>query len=213
MQSGIFRNMKLNIDPDNWTRIIPAVTLVILFALFSVIVPAQETSPVYVDASQCRNITVDLVRVACYDSLADQALGQPPPATEPAGPVQTEASINRQLQEQNWQMRAELARIPQGDSPTNQTNGTQEQFGKPEQRIFESDDGDQELFDRIMGLQKAPDGWIVTLASGQVWRQMHTKRYDLHEGQEVKISPTRWGSSYRLSVKELGSFIQVERIR
>ena len=159
---------------------------------------------------------MDLVRVACYDTLADQALmrGAMPAVTESAIPqIQVQNNLNRQVLEENWRMREELARIRKGEIQTNQTDGIREKSGRQEQGIVKSNNGDQEFFDRIAGLQKTPDGWIVTLANGQVWRQMYTRKYALLEGQEVKMSPTIWGSSYRLSVSTLGGFIQVERIR
>lgn len=202
--------MQLNIDLDNWIKITRAATFVIVFALFTLNVTAQEGSPAYIDASQCRNITIDLVRVACYDALADHAPGQPPPTTEPAGPVQTEAAINRQLQEQNWRMREELARLRQGGSGSREEDRIGS-YGKPGPRIEEEDD-EEILYDRIAGLKKIPEGWVVTLESGQVWRQKENKRYQLSVGQEVKIAPSMWGA-YHLSVSELGSFIYVERVK
>ncbi|HEU4619493.1 MAG TPA: hypothetical protein VFV10_15760 [Gammaproteobacteria bacterium] len=54
---------------------------------------------------------------------------------------------------------------------------------------------------------------MITLENGQIWRQMTPEIYPLQEGFEVKIYPTRWGNAYRLSVEELGGFIQVERVQ
>lgn len=61
--------------------------------------------------------------------------------------------------------------------------------------------------------EKLRDRYTITLDNGQVWRQMLAKRYALRVGQEVRIYPTRWGDSYRLSSKELRGFIQVERVK
>lgn len=53
----------------------------------------------------------------------------------------------------------------------------------------------------------------ITLANGQVWRQVNSDRYALAVGHEVRIYPTRFGSYFRLTAKALRSFIQVERVR
>ena len=53
----------------------------------------------------------------------------------------------------------------------------------------------------------------VTLTNGQVWRQTNSDRYNLLVGHEVRIYPTGFGQYFRLSSKELRSFIQVERVK
>jgi len=196
------------------SRLMPGekfVVTVTLLLAFAAAVRAQ--TPVLVDVSQCRKISVDLVRVACYDALADRALpgGQTQSNQTPLPAQNTPDNTDKQqVLEQNRQMRAELARLRKANQ-TGQNNDNQSQYGKSVQRVVTNAAGNTELNDRITGLQKTPSGWIVTLANGQVWRQMNTQNYGLRIGQEVKIYPS-WGTSYRLAVKELGSFIQVERV-
>ena len=182
-------------------------------------------TPVYVDVSQCRNITVDMARVACYDALADQAMNQngvssinrnpPPQSVQPVQPIRQgqPGSLNDQMQEKNRKMREELARLRQEETSGSGGAYNPDSFGRSEQNIVTNKDGDRIMYDRIKALQTAQDGWVITLTSGQVWRQMYNKRYNLKEGQEVKIAPTIWGNAYRLSVKKLGGFIQVERVK
>lgn len=146
------------------------------------------------------------------------------------------------LQEENRHIREELARIRQQTGSTSasgqtaksdhivplpETNevatfgsrepyparGNIEEFGKKESYVVKNEDGEEILYDRIAALQKIPDGWIITLESGQIWRQTVSRRYALRKGLEVKITPSTWGSSYRLAVSKLGSFIRVERIK
>ena len=175
--------------------------------------------------SRCRNIRDINARVSCYDDLYDRALRAAAPRNDPST-----------LMEENRRMREELARIrgqagsataasPGGDSgirnpyPATGRNepypatGAVEEFGKKEPRVVKNEDGEEILYDRIAALRKIPDGWVITLESGQVWRQTVSRRYALREGQEVKISPSQWGSSYRLVVSQLGGFIRVERIQ
>jgi hypothetical protein len=81
-------------------------------------------------------------------------------------------------------------------------------------RVVDGEEGREELHDRIEQLKSTPTGrWIVTLASGQVWQQTVTSSYSLRKGMEVRIYPTRWGNSYRLSAQGLKGFIQVERVK
>ena len=61
-------------------------------------------------------------------------------------------------------------------------------YGNNKPRIVKGDNGKEELIGRIESLQKGPNGWIITLEHGQVWRQMISKHYDLREGQKVRIA-------------------------
>ena len=61
--------------------------------------------------------------------------------------------------------------------------------------------------------ETVPNTWLITLDNGQVWRQSPPKFYPLRAGHQVRLYPTTWGTSYRLTVAELRGFIQVERVR
>ena len=194
-------------------------TLPILKILLLLVVPiaALAQSPLYVDVSQCRNITVDLVRVACYDRLADMALkqtGRAPAINRNATPQEAPlGNINDKLREKNRKMREELARLRKSESGGAGDAERVEQFGKQKQIIATDKNGRDILFDRIQSLQRGQDGWIIVLASGQVWKQKYNRRYSLKEGQDVKIEPGIFGGGYHLTVSHLKSFIYVERIR
>ena len=72
----------------------------------------------------------------------------------------------------------------------------------------------QELVAVVTDLRETvPNTWLITLDNGQVWRQSPPKFYPLRQGHEVRLYPTGWGPSYRLTVAELRGFIQVERVR
>ena len=168
--------------------------------------------------SRCRAISDNQARLSCYDRLYDQAVRAVTPGSEA-----------ERLEAENRRMREELARIRGQAAPAPvvssapprqyqrreppQARARVGDFGKKQSRVEQDDNGKDVLFDRISELQKIANGWAITLASGQVWYQMYNKRYNLRVGQEVKISPTIWGDNYHLSVKELGSFIQVKRVK
>ncbi|MDT8405527.1 hypothetical protein [Sulfuriflexus sp.] len=198
-----------------------AILNIVLLLLVPMLAAAQ--TPVYVDVSQCRAITVDVARVACYDALADRAMTQ-----SGAEPVIKQDAISRQnaapqgsdgvqlqgarLQEENKRMREELARLRKEEEAANDADRL-EQFGKSDQAVVTTEDDEEILHDRIKSLKRAPDGWIITLASGQVWQQKYNRAYNLKEGQEVKIYTATWGNSYRLAASELKGFIDVRRLR
>jgi hypothetical protein len=80
-------------------------------------------------------------------------------------------------------------------------------------RVETNEEGMQELVDTIASLRTINQSLVeVTLESGQVWRQMLSKRYPIVVGDTITIRPTRWGSSYRLTSERISGYIQVERV-
>lgn len=75
------------------------------------------------------------------------------------------------------------------------------------------DSGSERLHDSITSLEKRNDLWIVTLSSGQVWRQEVPRNLALRVGDAVEIYQEGFGNGYRLANPRLSGFIRVERIR
>lgn len=94
-------------------------------------------------------------------------------------------------------------------------SGQEEQladFGR-QTRIVVNENGEDELNDVVVDLDMVrPDQWLVTLASGQVWRQTHPRRLNLRKGDAVKIYPSGWGENFRLEAERLSGFIQILRV-
>lgn len=87
-----------------------------------------------------------------------------------------------------------------------------EDFGR-ETRVVVNENGEDELYDTVTELdQSRPNLWRIRLASGQLWRQVHPKRYNLKVGDNVRIYPSRWGDDYRLQIDRLSGFIQISRV-
>jgi hypothetical protein len=81
-------------------------------------------------------------------------------------------------------------------------------------KVESNDEGTLELTDTISSLKTSDQLlWEVTLASGQVWRQMYTQRYAMSVGDKVRITSTRWGKAYRLYDENSGGFMQVARVK
>ena len=71
-----------------------------------------------------------------------------------------------------------------------------------------------EIFATVAQLRETvPNSFLITLDNGQVWRQTVPLAYGLREGAEVRLYPSRWGDSYRLTDDDLRGYIQVERVR
>ena len=150
--------------------------------------------------SECQTIQDRLERYACYDrwDSASGAVRQatPPARAQPAAPSAEQA-----------------ASAPA--APASPAAPSAADFGRPASsaRVVENPDGDVELIDRVAALEeRGPNLWAITLEGGQRWQQMLSKRYALEVGDEVRIYPTRWGNSYRLTSERLGGYVQVERI-
>ena len=151
------------------------------------------------------------------EELARIRGGSVTPADEPSGnyrrresyPAAASTGTYRSRTPVQTDSRADNFGIRDSSASSGRTGGSSREDAP---RLVTGDDGEEELIGRIAELQRGQNGWIVTLEHGQVWRQMNTKRYALREGQEVRIYPTRWGDSYRLSVVDGAGFIQVERI-
>jgi hypothetical protein len=102
-----------------------------------------------------------------------------------------------------------LAARPSGDGdPAERAGRTSRQ-----QEAVE-DDASGEYVGTIASLrERLPNQYLITLDNGQIWRQVYPEHYRLQLGHQVRIYPTKWGTSYRLTVEELHGFIQVERVR
>ncbi len=61
--------------------------------------------------------------------------------------------------------------------------------------------------------ERQPNAWLITLDNGQMWDQVRPQWYPLRPGQQVRLYPTNWGSSYRLTEMGRGGYIQVQRVR
>lgn len=72
----------------------------------------------------------------------------------------------------------------------------------------------EEITSSIVALdERSPNRHVITLENGQVWHQTITERFPLRVGEKVRIYPTHWGTSYRLTALDRNGFIQVKRIR
>lgn len=164
--------------------------------------------------SDCQGIQDRLARYACYDKW-DSASGvvrQSVPAARTSSNSEAEddeASLFGRIFDRDDADEEQAAEVATQQS----VPATTDTFGRQSNaRVIEGDRG-TELVDTIAAIEpRGPSLVLVTLTSGQQWQQMISKRYPLAVGDEVRIYPTRWGDSYRLSSERTGGFIQVERV-
>ena len=153
---------------------------------------------------------VDAGRAALSTNTPAPRQTPPPNSAQRAEPEEERSLLGRLFDRDDGEEQPEEARVaPAGNS------NTVEGFGRiePDARILEGSGGKTELVDTVAELEQlGPSMLMITLSSGQKWKQMISKRYNLNVGDEIRIYPTRWGSSYRLTSERAGSYIQVERV-
>jgi hypothetical protein len=125
-------------------------------------------------------------------------------------PAQSTQQATQQVQPQP----ATEAPQPAESASVNTTDNFEDNFGLPEEKINDRNEKANELIATVAELKELNrNRFIITLENGQAWEQMETKRFVLAEGDEVRIYPTRWGGSYRLSSQSHRGYIQVQRLR
>lgn len=149
----------------------------------------------------CLGLTDNLARLTCYDELARQvpaaaAAAITAPAAAPADPVPATPTASV----------AETATVA---APERTSVAT---FGQPAARVELAAEGGEVLVDTIVEARRVePTKWLLTLRSGQVWRQSVGKSYLIRPGDKVRIQASSWGSDFRLSVDGRRGYIQVKR--
>lgn len=154
-------------------------------------------------------------RLACLEEALEAATDNDPqeqaPATAPVPPRETVDNAPTQPPADSAPPTA--AGDQPDSSPATASTERVETFGISRPRVAENEEGDEELHDTVTELDEIrPNQWRIALASGQVWFQVHPKRFNLREGFPVRIYPSDWGDNFRLDTEELSGFIQVRRL-
>jgi len=176
-----------------------------------------------VDISDCRSIEDRLERFDCYEGLDAAEAAQSTVTRENATAARLPVSAAQNLPVIRRPVNNAVVKnsTPSDSAEQIQPQATENSevadFGKKSTsgnaRLGTGEDGSTEMFDTIVALeQRRQNLWLITLESGQQWLQQNSKRYTMAKGDEVRIYPSIWGKSYRLTVERLGSYIQVERV-
>jgi len=226
------KNLKNHFDLIEWGLIslmeIPEMTInktlpVSLGMLLSTAAfAADNTAPVIIDASPCLEITRSIERLTCFEDQANAAQRggtsipqqNPPVVSVPRNTRPQPAQSDQQATQQVQPQPATEAPQPAESASVNTTDSFEDNFGLPEENINDRYEKANELIATVAELKELNrNRFIITLENGQTWEQMETKRFALAEGDEVRIYPTRWGNSYRLSSQSHRGYIQVQRLR
>jgi len=204
-------------EPIVMIKFSPALSFALAAILFT---PGFATAQL-VDISDCRAIEDRLQRFDCYESLEAfdstsesqtplPGRGSPPvlPDSPPVAVVSPGVSVAPPAA---MEQAAPASSAAAGNDPEVESFGREAATAGV--RVMEGTDGKTELIDTIAALeQRMPTLQLITLQSGQKWVQMIDKRYPMRVGDEVRIYPSFWGKSYRLTVARLAGYIQVQRV-
>jgi hypothetical protein len=164
-------------------------------------VHAQTETELRTALRECAAITNINIRVACYDALADEQDVAPAAAASPPG-VQAPEQV-----QVPQQVQSPAASIPRQAAPVADDFGLEAEVEPPAAEK-------ESLVDTVSSVTRVePTKVQVTLANGQVWRQMVGKTFVIRAGDTVRISSTGWGEAYRLAVEGRAAFIQVKRLQ
>jgi hypothetical protein len=171
-------------------------TAVVVSALLCGAAAAQSSGDTAAAIDACARIADQVARLECFDKLARPAPSrsvEPAASSAPPQPVEPQRSAAAPAED--------LASAPAASVPS-----------KREARA--ADRAEREIMSSITALREIQPGRLeVTLANGQVWRQMYSDPYNLLVGHEVKIYPSGFGHYFRLTSTRLRGFIQVERVK
>jgi hypothetical protein len=165
----------------------------------------QESGGVTIDVSDCVELEKPGERLDCFErQLEAQRQAAPAPTAASPAPAPTAPAPTASAPAPE---RARTAAAPDAVETIRTPRGR-----RARQEAAEAPG--REIVAVVTALRETvPNTWTITLDNGQVWRQTPPKFYPLRPGLEVRLYPTGWGDSYRLTVAEQKSFIQVQRVR
>ena len=146
---------------------------------------AAQTEALRRELGRCAAVADVNARVACYDGLAREQQGKPLSPQPPRAVLAPEPVVAKR----------ESAGQPQATGPSDAP-------------------GDTDVVDKIASFTEIqPNRLQITLGNGQVWQQTVGKAFFIRKEDSVRISPSSWGHSFRLTVDGHPDFIQVRRLR
>jgi len=196
----------------------------IIGVAFAVYVPlmtanAQAPEGLLVDVESCVTLKSRQQQLECYESQVQAALGargdeagsnvpESGNVREPAAGTESAHKPSRAEQREVERRRREADR--------RQREATAALAAAAEAAVAAEDLSYTagEIVGEIAAFKEVrPDAYVIQLTNGQIWEQTHPRKYLLRVGAQVRIRPSSWGTSYRLTDPDVGSFIQVTRTK
>ena len=164
-------------------------------------VQAQEPGSVTIDVSNCVDLAKPEERLACFEREVEaQRQAAPAPAANRAPPAPTVAAPAPPPEAPPREVVRTAVPAPVAAEPRRRGRAAQPLGGEILAKVTEV-------------RETVPNVATITLDNGQVWRQTTPKAFVLRPGMDVRLYPTKWGDSYRLTAGGPNGFIQVERVR
>jgi hypothetical protein len=159
---------------------------------------------------ECQLLSADAARLACYDRLpGGPAAAAASNAATAAIPAASRAAVAEAAAAPAATSNSATAAVPAAPAMSERV----ERFGQSAQ-VLSNDAGSETLIDVVSSARRVePTKWLLTLQSGQVWRQTVGKDYLVRPGDQVRISSSDWGNDFRLSVEGRRGYIQVSRVQ
>jgi hypothetical protein len=167
-----------------FTTLSIAITAMAAFVAESAAAHAQDAGGITVEIGDCVDLESAEERRDCYAARVDAAVQERERSAAAATPASRSSSSDEEAVRPQDATRADSQRLQ------------------------------IEVVATITELRETvPNSYLITLDNDQVWRQKEPKWFPLRVGQAVRIFPSSWGNTFRLSVQGLSGYIQVERAR
>jgi hypothetical protein len=158
----------------------------------------QEGRPVTVEVSECLEIESPEERLACFEKRVDTAIQEgstaPSPATTPPSPAT--ATTPPVPAPATTSPSPATATTPPAPAPATASASEYPPIAGSQRAASAPAESRPDVVSTITELRETvPNAYIITLENA------------------VRIYPSNWGDSYRLTVEELRSHIQVERVQ
>jgi len=165
----------------------------------------------------CAQFTDRGERIACLEDALESAMAVQPPMNSQAitaAPAQPTVAVPRRNEPVATTSVTEKS-APAAREEVPSLLDRLRNFGQSDSTTSISTDeaGQDQLHDTVTDLEKRNNLLVVTLASGQVWRQQVPRTMNLREGDAITIFQAGIGNGYRLETERLSGFIRVERVK
>ena len=175
-------------------------SLALLSTFIVLPVLAQDPSgTVEAGLRDCGQLTDSVARYACYDRLTSTLRPSAPGSVQ--GPTRSTIPAVRPA-------------APAADVPANTAAPEAATTASSSSTDTAAGGESREMTDTVVEVrQREPGMLMVTLSSGQVWRQVNGRAYALKPGMQIRLYRGLFGGSWRITNDDLKGFIQVERVK
>ena len=152
---------------------------------------------------ECSKVQVSLIRLQCYDRLA-----QDPVASQPTKTSRKKFRLRRNKNQATQEVHEESV----ADESTEVVSQKIDQFGN--ERIAQAEEETDQIASRILGEFKGWSGYTeFQLENGQVWKQSSTGLLIVRINNPTVTIKKSFFGTYNLNVEGVNSTIKVKRIQ